>query len=565
MNPHTAALLEQHFDTAFASPEGVTRLRELILTLAMQGKLVEQDPNDQPASELLKEIDTEKRRLAAQKTIKKQKNLPAIEQSEISYALPENWIWTRLGVIGNIFNGNSINARKKKVKYQGVQGLPYIATKDVGYGLDALNYENGIKIPESETKFKIAHQGAVLICSEGGSAGKKCGIAEQDICFGNKLFANEPFGGVSSKFILYLYLSSAFQRSFNARITGIIGGVSLSKFKELLVPLPPLKEQLRIVTKADELMARCGALEALYKQQEEKRLQANSAAIHQLLEQPNSNAWGFIQQHFSDLYSIPENVTELRKAILQLAITGRLSERKLSDEPVLFLLDSICTERRRIKAGKPRNPITIATPLGYKIPKHWKWVYLEELLISGPKNGFSPRAVDYETSVRSLTLSATTSGVFKGEHSKFIDAEIPTDSDLWLLDGDILVQRGNTIEYVGVPAVYRGEPGLYIYPDLMMKLRVSTQMETDYVYYSMSSVPAREYLRAHASGTSGTMPKINQKTLKDLPIPVPPLAEQKRIVTKVEQLMTLCDQLDEQITARNEKQTALLDAVMTQI
>jgi type I restriction enzyme S subunit len=167
--------------------------------------------------------------------------------------------------------------------------------------------------------------------------------------------------------------------------------------------------------------------------------------------------------------------------------------------------------------------------------------------------------------VRSLTLSATTSGVFKGEHAKFIADEIPSDSDLWLRDGDILVQRGNTLEYVGVPAVYRGEPNCYIYPDLMMKLRVSSQLDTDYLYFAMSSEPARNFLRERASGTSGTMPKINQKTLKSLPIPIPPIQEQHRIVVKINRLMNMCNALEEKIDAAANQQTALLSSLIVKM
>lgn len=565
MTDATRNLLEQHFDTAFAAPDGVTKLRELILTLAMQGKLVAQDPNDPPASELLKEIEADKKRQVKAGKIKKPKSLPAIDQADAAYVLPQSWTWTRLGTIGNVFNGNSINAREKETKYAGANGLPYIATKDVGYGLDALDYKNGIYIPESEEKFKIAHQGAVLICAEGGSAGKKCGITEQDICFGNKLFANELFGGIPSKFVLYLYLSPVFKESFNAAMTGIIGGVSIAKFLEQPVPLPPLEEQHRIVARIDQLMARCDELENLRTEREEKRLAVHAAAIKQLLDAPDGTVWDFIQQHFGELYIVKENVAELRKAILQLAVMGRLSEQKTNHESVSALLTNVHAERQRLKIRKTTDLINSPKPLGYEIPEQWKWVCLDDVLIFGPTNGFSPRAVDYETNIRSLTLSATTSGTFKGEYSKFIDADISNDSDLWLRDGDILVQRGNTIEYVGVSAVYRGNPGVYVYPDLMMKLRVSSHMDSDYVYYAMSSVPAREYLRAHASGTSGTMPKINQKTLKSLPIPVPPLEEQHRIVVKIKRLMDLCEILDQQIDDATGKKTALLNAVMAQV
>lgn len=562
-------LLEQHFDTAFAAPDGIKKLRELILTLAMQGKLVTQDSSDPPASQLLKDIEAEKSRLWRDGKIKAPKPLPEIKPAEMPYELPGGWSWARLASIGNIFNGNSINASEKDANYRGVEGTPYIATKDVGYGVEPLDYENGVFIPENQKQFRIAHKGAVLICAEGGSAGKKCGITERDICFGNKLFANELFGEIPSKYILYVYLSPVFKAAFDAAMTGIIGGVSIAKFVEISVPLSPLREQHRIVAKIDQLMARCDELEKLRSEQDEKRLTVHAAATKRLLnasaDHDFSGAWQFITQHFAELYSVTENVAELRKAILQLAVRGRLSDQDDKDGSATETLAKVALERRRLKIQDSPNPIRDPKPLGFEIPGSWEWQCLGDLLVSGPTNGFSPRAVDYETRVRSLTLSATTSGVFKGEHAKFIADEISPDSDLWLRDGDILVQRGNTLEYVGVPAVYRGEPNCYIYPDLMMKLRVSSALDTDFLHFAMSSEPARNFLRERASGTSGTMPKINQKTLKGLPIPIPPIQEQRRIVARINRLMSLCNALDESIDAAANQQTALLNAVMVQM
>lgn len=562
-------LLEQHFDTAFAAPDGIKKLRELILTLAMQGKLVPQNPNDPPASQLLKKIETEKKRLVKECKIKAPKPLPEIKPVEVPYQLPEGWEWVRLGTVGNIFNGNSINAAEKDAKYAGAKGLPYIATKDVGYGLDLIDYENGICIPDGEEKFKVAHQGAVLICAEGGSAGKKCGSTDRDICFGNKLFANELYGAIPSRFILYLYLTPIFRAFFEGSMTGIIGGVSIAKFVELLVPLPPLNEQNRLIAKIDQLMARCDVLEKLRAERERKRRSVHTAALKQLLDAqsnaPFDDTWQFIAQHFGDIYADKGNVGELRKAILQLAVMGKLSEQLKEDGSVDDLLSRIRKERHHLKLRKTTDIIQARAPLGYEVPSSWKWQCLDDLLVFGPSNGFSPKAVDYETQVRSLTLSATTSGTFKGEHSKFIDDDIPLDSDLWLRDGDILVQRGNALEYVGVPAIYRGEPGRYIYPDLMMKLRMSQELDTDFVYFAMSSIQSRDFLRARASGTSGTMPKINQKTLISLPVPIPPLKEQRRIVAKIKQLMELCDTLEQQIDTATGKQTELLNAVMAQV
>jgi type I restriction enzyme, S subunit len=344
--------------------------------------------------------------------------------------------------------------------------------------------------------------------------------------------------------------------------------VSLGFLRNHLFPLPPIAEQRRIVSKIDELMARCDELEKLRGDRNRSLTTVHTAALNRLLMEKESSdfstSWSFITQHFGELHSVKENVAELRKAILQLAVMGKLVPQDTTDEPVENLLDRILIERKLLKLGciSESQPPKL---LGYDIPEHWKWQCLDSLLVFGPTNGFSPKAVDYETPVRSLTLSATTSGKFKGEYSKFIANEIPPDSKLWLQADDILVQRGNTLEYVGVSAVYRGEPNRFIYPDLMMKLRVSSEIDVNFIYLAMSSEPCRAFLRSHASGTSGTMPKINQTTLKSLPIPIPPLLEQHRIVAKTDQLMALCDQLEQHIDAAKVKQTDLLNAMMSQV
>ena len=257
-------LVFSNFDKVIRSKEDIKDIRNLILSLAIKGKLVEQNSEDEPASELLKRIKDEKERLIKEKVIKKEKELPKIEKDEISFEIPESWEWVRLGEIGNIFNGNSINEKIKKEKYENLTlGLNYIATKDIDYPTSKINYDNGVKIPYEEIeKFKIAHKGSILICSEGGSAGKKIGIAEEDICFGNKLCALEKYClELNNKFIFYTYKTSYFYGNFKENETGIIGGVSINKFKNIIIPIPPLVEQQRIVERVEKLMNICDMLE----------------------------------------------------------------------------------------------------------------------------------------------------------------------------------------------------------------------------------------------------------------------------------------------------------------
>ena len=172
-----------------------------------------------------------------------------------------NWEWKKLGDVAQIYNGNSINAKVKKDKYSNIDdGYPFIATKDVGFD-SVVDYDNGIKIPFSEKGFKIAPKNAVLICAEGGSAGRKKCLLEEDVCFGNKLFAivgDEKY--ICGKYIFYYTFEDSFLKEFKKLLAGIIGGISNKKFKEILIPIPPLAEQKRIVKTLDEKFAKIDKL-----------------------------------------------------------------------------------------------------------------------------------------------------------------------------------------------------------------------------------------------------------------------------------------------------------------
>lgn len=167
--------------------------------------------------------------------------------------MKKGWEIKKTSDVGQVFNGNSINAKVKKKKYLNLnEGIPYIATKDVSYK-SIIDYDNGISIPfDEKSDFKIASENTILICAEGGSAGRKIGFANQEVCFGNKLFALATNKYIDSKYVYYFYFSNRFQKDFHSQMTGIIGGVSMNKFKSLQIPIPPLPEQQRIVAILDK-------------------------------------------------------------------------------------------------------------------------------------------------------------------------------------------------------------------------------------------------------------------------------------------------------------------------
>lgn len=249
-------------------------IKKSILQYAIEGKLTEQSEKDEPVEKLLKRIKEEKENLIKEGKIKKEKTTSEIYKKDGSYyeritdgknilkdvciddelpfEIPDSWCWCNVSDIANIYTGNSINENEKKTKYMGVtSGYCYIATKDVGFD-NIINYDNGVKIPNTDNKFRIAPKNSVLLCIEGGSAGKKISVTDKDVCFGNKLCC---FSTIRvNVFFLYYYLQSpVFNLIFKENINGIIGGVSINKLKQLKIPLPPIEEQGRIVDKINRV------------------------------------------------------------------------------------------------------------------------------------------------------------------------------------------------------------------------------------------------------------------------------------------------------------------------
>ena len=167
----------------------------------------------------------------------------------------------------------------------------------------------------------------------------------------------------------------------------------------------------------------------------------------------------------------------------------------------------------------------------------WSSCKLIDILVEKPRNGYSPKPVDYVTACKSMTLSATTTGVFKPEFFKYIDEEIPEDSHLWLTPGDILIQRANSLEKVGMSAIYTGAEYEFIYPDLMMKLTVKEPNNKHYVDYYLKTDEILNYFRSNATGTAGNMPKINQKVVSETPLILPETQEQAEIVRLLDDLL----------------------------
>ena len=264
-------------------------------------------------------------------------------------------------------------------------------------------------------------------------------------------------------------------------------------------------------------------------------------------------------------------LAKLKQAILQEAIQGKLTANWRAAnpdmEPASELLHRIQTEKahliakRKISKEKPL-PEIIPEEVPFEIPKGWAWCRLGALLEEKPRNGVSLKPVEYKTDTKTLKLSATSSGTFDGSQCKYLDLNVERDSYLWLRDGDILIQRANSLELVGTAAVYRGRDFEFIYPDLMMKCRSVVSESVNYLHYALSSRFTRDYFKGRATGSAGNMPKISQTTVTAALIPLPPLTEQVSIVERVEALMRTCRALEAEIEQSRIHAAQLLQSVL---
>jgi type I restriction enzyme S subunit len=219
-------------------------MKKSILQSAIQGQLTEQLEIDSSAESLIDYI-------------KKNYNKKVKEvENDTNFEFPEKWKHLKLVDATKLYTGNSISENIKKSKYMNLhEGYSYIGTKDVGFD-HKVNYDNGVKIPFDEPKFKYADKDATILCIEGGSAGKKIAMLNEKVCFGNKLCAFHPLG-INKKYLYYFLQSPVFLNAFMDKMSGMIGGVSINKIKQVIIPIPPIEEQQRIVEKLDNILPLC--------------------------------------------------------------------------------------------------------------------------------------------------------------------------------------------------------------------------------------------------------------------------------------------------------------------
>lgn len=545
---------------------GIKKLRELILELAVRGKLVPQDPNDEPASELLKRIQAEKANMVAEGRLKKEKLPAAGDEAIAPHRLPDSWNWTTLRLIA-IVNPRNV----------------------ADDNLDA----SFVPMTMIDSKFNTAHEQEIRVWKEIKQgfthfAEGDIGVAKITPCFENSkacVFANLKNGigaGTTelhivrpisdllfSRYVLAYFKSPQFLAVGETQMTGTAGQKRLPKefVESNPFPLPPLAEQHRIVAKVDELMALCDQLEAQHNNAADAHEQLVSHLLSTLTQSQDAadfNAnWQRIATHFDTLFTTESSIDALKQSLLQLAVMGKLVPQDPNDEPASELLKRIQAEKAKLIAeGKIRKDKT-PMPIGneekqFNTPLGWSWVRFS--LVANTRLG---KMLDqaknkgvYRPYLRNTNVQWGTFELDDLKEMRFEEHEL---DEYRLNAGDLVICEG-------------GEPGRSaVWENQMQDMFIQKALHRARPWPGISAYFLKMHLKVDADRghlarffTGATIKHFSGEKLGSYPIALPPENEQRRIVIKVNELMDFCDDIKNRIIRKNLLVQQLANALTEQ-
>jgi type I restriction enzyme S subunit len=544
--------LIQHYERIADTPDTIQRLRRFVSDLAVRGKLVPQDPDDEPASELLKQVAVEKARLVKPGEKKCERSGKAAGTPMTPLALPRGWVWTNLQAIcTSITDGDHLPPPKAQ------SGVPFLVISDVRS--KDINYSPQRYVPRDYyARLDPSRQPRTgdLLYTLVGSFGIPVEVrSDIPFCVQRHIRILRPSKIVVLKFLARIMESDVVFRQADACATGIAQKtVPLSGLRNLTVPLPPIAEQHRIAAKIDEMMGLCDRLETARANREATRDRLTTACLSRLNAVDPENFADeacFALNALAALTKRPDQIRQLRKTILNLAVRGKLVPQDPTDEPAKVSA-SACD----------RVPS--------QIPDSWRYTRLGNFLSEDTRNGYSRRPDDAPNGTPILRISAGTlrrDGIVAEEEHKLISGTTSGDRlQYGLKAGDLLACRFNGNKaFVGRLTMFKDYLGIRpIYPDKLIRVRLAPELALPaYLRFAAETEIVRTQVEALCATTVGNW-GISATNLKEIRFPVPPLAEQYRIVRKVEELMEVCDRLEASLTTAADTRRRLLDALLAE-
>jgi type I restriction enzyme S subunit len=530
---------------------GIKKLRELILELAVRGKLVPQDPNDEPASELLKRIAAEKAELVKQGKIKKQKPLPEISEDEKPFELPVGWEWVRMDQVGHDWGHKTPE-----------NDFTYIDVGSINKELGTISEPGVINPKDAPSRArKIVRRNTVLYSTVRPYL---LNIAVVDEDYDPEPIAStafaiiHPWKGISSTFIYHYLRSPIFVSYVESCQTGIAyPAINDRQFFTGVIAIPPEEEQLRIVSKVNELMFLCDQLE----QQSLTSLDAHQQLVETLLATltDSQNAeeiaenWARISQHFDTLFTTEASIDALKQTILQLAVMGKLVPQDPNDEPASELLKRIEQEKAQlVKEGKIKKqkplPEISEDEKPFELPKGWEWCRIGSVIniraeLVKPENYYdffqvAPDIIEKGTGKVILQRTVKESGI-KGPNSRFYKNQIVYSKIRPSLSKAFIA------EYDGLCSADMYPLDCFINTGYLLKVILSEVF----------------LIQVRAAENRIKMPKLNVESLSNILIPVPPAGIQSAVFSKISQMDIFCDTLKSRLQSAQQTQLNLADAL----
>ena len=493
-------------------------LKNSILQLAIQGKLVEQRPEEGTAQELYAQIQAEKQRLIKEGKIKKEKPLPEITEEEKSFEIPEGWMWVRFGNVVNIVSARRVHQSDWKK-----EGVPFYRAREIAKLASDGFVDNELFIsPELYKEFSKSGvpQSGDLMVSAVGTLGKTYVVKDKDKFYYKdaSVICLENYGHILPEYLKYIMSSEMMMRQIRSNSGGTtVATLTMVRMAQYIFPLPPLAEQKRIVAKIEELLP----LVDRYEQ-----------------------AWTKLE-NFNRRF--PE---DMKKSILQQAIQGKLVEQRPEEGTAQELYAQIQAEKQRlIKEGKLKKekplPEITEEEKPFEIPEGWMWVRLGSLLhfIDTGKSFKCDEVSPNDNQCGIIKVSAVTWGTFQENESKTCYSNDSWVEAYAIHPNDFLICRANTAALVGGCVIVDNISKRLMLSDKVLRLHYTNLVYPRYVLWALRTPLARNQFGKAATGTSESMKNISQDTIRRLTIPLPPLAEQKCIVEKLEELLAICEKL----------------------
>lgn len=567
-----SALLTGNLPLIADAPDGIRKLRGLILELAVRGKLVPQDAKDEPAEELLKRIALEKARISPGRGGKRPQSTPRATAEDQPFDLPEGWVWTRLGEIA------LINPRNAADDSTVVSFVPMAMIGSRFEGTHEQELRTWAEVKQGFTHFAEGDVGVAKItpCFENSKACVFSGLSNGIGAGTTELHIVRPIAGtLAPRYVLAYLKAPIFLHVGERRMTGTAGQKRLPKdfLEQNPFPLPPLAEQHRIVAKVDELMALCDRLEAEQADAEAAHTRLVDALLTALARSTDAADfaahWQRLAAYFDTLFTTEAAIDALKQTVLQLAVTGKLVPQDPTDEPASELLKRIAEMREeRLASGYPnineaatqlRKQQEQSCPSGLaRLPEGWSWATLMQSaeLVVDCHNKTAPYS---SSGIPLLRTTNIRNGSLNLREPKFVTNET---YERWSArckpqSGDLLITREAPM---GEACIIPEGMTVCMGQRMMLIRLVPETIHPQFLLHTLLAPDMME--RVQDKPVGATVEHLRVGGVETLLVAIPPLAEQHRIVTKIDELMALCDRLKADLVFARENRARLADALV---